>query len=218
MKDVLFALIASGLGLALCFFGYRLARVLIPLWGFFVGFSIGAAGTSDAFNNAFLGTTMGIVVGLFVGLLFALLAYFFYSLAVVLFMASLGYWIGTSIVLFFGLDKGFLSATIGIVVGAILGIIALFTNMPKLFLIVGTSIAGSVAVFGGVLVLFNKIQLDAFSYAAASEAISASWLLSLPALALMIVAIIFQLRTNPNYTLEEWGTITGPKNVDSTLE
>lgn len=218
MKEIIFALIAGGLGLALVFYGYRLARVLIPLWGLFVGFSIGAAGVSDAFNNAFLGTTMGIVVGLFVGLLFALLAYFFYSLAVVLFMASLGYWIGTSIVLFFGFDKGFLSATVGIVIGAVLGIIALFTNAPKYFLIFATAVAGATAILGGLLVLFNKMELDAFSYAAASQQIEQSWLLMVVALVLSVAGAIFQINTNPDYTIQEWGTVTGPKNIDSTLE
>ncbi|MFO0882180.1 MAG: hypothetical protein U0491_01910 [Candidatus Saccharimonadales bacterium] len=115
MKEVFFALISVLLGVALTFGGYRLARIIIPLWGFFAGFILGASGTSDALNSSFIGTTLGIVVGFFVGLLFALLAYFFFSLAVILFTASLGYWLGTSIVLFFGFNKGFISATIGIV-------------------------------------------------------------------------------------------------------
>lgn len=218
MKDLLFALIAMLLGASLCLAGYRLARFLIPLWGLLAGFLLGASAMADALNNGFIGTTMGIVVGLIVGVVFALLAYFFFSLAVILYTAGLGYWLGTSMVLFLGFDKGFLSATIGIIVGAIFGLFALFGNLTKYFLIVVTSFGGAVIVFGGFLLLLNKIQLDAFSYASASELVSQSWFLSLLAVAAGLFGMIIQLSTNRDYTLETWGTVTGPKKVESKVE
>ena len=76
MKELLFALIAGGLGVVLLLFGYRLARILIPLWGFFAGFTIGAAAGADAFGATFVGTTTGIVIGLVVGIVFAVLVAF----------------------------------------------------------------------------------------------------------------------------------------------
>lgn len=219
MKDLIFAILAAGLGAALVFAGYRLARVIIPLWGFFAGFVLGAAGVSDALNNGFIGTTMGIIVGLIVGLVFALLAYFFFSLAVVLFSASLGYWLGTSLILFLGFNKGFLSAAVGIALGAVVGIIALFGNFPKYYLIITTSIGGAVAVLGGIMLLFNKIELDAFNYAAVSQEVSTSWFWLILAIVLAGVGIVFQVKSNPNYTIEEWGTITtSPKKVSAKVE
>ena len=221
VKEVIFALFAGLLGLALCFAGYRLARILIPLWGLLAGFTLGAAGVSDALNNSFIGTTMGIVVGVIVGLVFALLAYFFFSLAVILFTASLGYWIGTSLVLFLGFDKGFLSAVVGIVLGAIFGFFALFGNLTKYYLIVSTAIGGAVVVLGGFLLLFNKIELDAFNYAAVSQTVANSWLSLGLALVLAAVGLVFQIKSNPNYTLEEWGTLNAgpaPKKVESKVE
>lgn len=221
MKEAFFAIISVLLGLALTFGGYRLARVIIPLWGFFAGFTLGASGTSDALNSTFIGTTLGIVVGFFVGLLFALLAYFFFSLAIILFTASLGYWLGTSIVLFFGFNKGFLSATVGIILGIVFGLVALFGNFTKYYLMIVTAFGGAVVAFGGVLLLFNKIDLDAFNYAAASQAVSGSWFLALAALAVGVVGLVFQLRTNQDYQLEEWGALsapTAPKKVSSTVE
>lgn len=218
MKDVFFALVSMLLGFALCFGGYRLARIIIPLWGLLAGFMLGASGVSDALNNGFIGTTLGIVVGLVVGLLFALLAYFFFSLAVILFSASLGYWLGTSMILLLGLDKGFLSATVGIIIGIVFGLVALFGNITKYFLIVATALGGAVVLFGGVLLLFNKIQLDAFSYAAASQAVNQSWFLSLLALLLGIIGIVFQVQTNKTYVIEQWGVIEPPKKVDAKVE
>lgn len=221
MKEVFFALISVLLGVALTFGGYRLARIIIPLWGFFAGFTLGASGTSDALNSSFIGTTLGIVVGFFVGLLFALLAYFFFSLAIILFTASLGYWLGTSIILFFGFNKGFLSATVGIVLGIVFGLVALFGNFTKYYLMIVTAFGGAVVAFGGVLLLFNKIELDAFNYAAASQAVSSSWFLALAALVVGVVGLVFQVRTNQDYELEQWGALNAPaapKKVESKVE
>lgn len=219
MKELIFALISGIVGVTLLFAGYRLARILIPLWGLLAGFALGAAGVSDAMNNSFLGTTLGIVVGICVGLLFALLSYFFFSLAVVLFSASLGYWLGTSLVLFLGFNKGFLSAAVGIALGAVVGVVALFGNFPKYYLIIASSIAGSVAIAGAFMLLTNKIELDAYSYAQASKAVTSSWLWSLIVLVMSVIGIGVQIKTDTQYELEQWGMLSQePKKVDSTVE
>ncbi len=206
MKELLFALIAGGLGAVLLFAGYRFGRIIIPLWGLFAGFSLGASAASDALGGAFIGTTVGIAVGLAVGLVFALFAYFFYSLAVVLLGATIGYWIGSGFITMLGLNKGFLSALVGITIGAVFCLAALLLNAPKYFLITITSLGGAVAIVGGVLILLNKIQLDAFNYNATTDVISNSWLWLTTAVLLFIVGLIAQIKSNPNYTLEEWGT------------
>ena len=220
MKELLFALIAGGLGAVLLFAGYRFGRVIIPLWGLFAGFALGASAASDALGDKFIGTTVGIIVGLVLGLVFALFAYFFYSLAVVLLGATIGYWIGSGFVSMLGFSKGFLAAVIGIAVGAIFCVAALVLNAPKYFLIATTSIGGAVAIIGGVLVLLNKIELDAFDYNTAAQTInnSAFWLAI--TLALFVVGLIFQIKSNPNYTLEAWGSFNDkpePKKVKAEV-
>lgn len=221
MKELLFALIAGGLGAVLLLAGYRFGRVIIPLWGLFAGFALGASAATDALGGAFIGTTVGIVLGLVVGLVFAVFSYFFYSLAVVLLGATVGYWIGSGFISLLGFNKGFLAAVVGITVGIVFGIAALVLNAPKYFLIVITSIGGSVAIVGGVLLLLNKIELTAFDYntAASTIANSAFWLAVSGAL--IVVGIIAQVKSNPDYTLEAWGTLAqpqAPKKVESKVE
>jgi len=122
-------------------------------------------------------------------------------------------------VLFLGFNKGFLSAIVGIVLGAIVGLIALFSNMPKYFLIAVSSIGGAVAVLGAVMLLLNKIQLDAFNYAAVSQTVTGSWFWLILAVLLAGVGMVYQVKANPEYTLEEWGTMTTPpKKVSSKVE
>jgi hypothetical protein len=213
MKEVIFAIVAGGIGLSLLFLGYKLARFLIPIWAFFAGFSLGAAGVADATNNSFLGTTMGIVIGLVIGSMFALLSYFFYSLAIVLLGANLGYFLGTSFVVMLGLDKGFVSATVGIVAGIIFALLTISLNLAKYLLIGLTSMAGSVVTIGGVMLLFNQIELSAFDYTTTKVAITNSVIWNISFITLLLLGIAVQYLTNKNYVLEQWTTSYGaPKN------
>jgi hypothetical protein len=209
MKEVLFALLAGGIGLLLLSAGYRFARILIPIWAFFAGFSVGAAVFADAANAGFVATTLGWVIGLIVGLVFALFSYFFYSLAVVLLGATTGYWIGTAFMSWIGFNKGFLSAVVGISLGVVFALATIGFNAAKYLLIVLTSIAGSTAIIGGILVLFNKIELSAFDYTTASNAISNSVLWSIALFVLITIGVVIQTITTADYTLDDWTTEYG---------
>jgi Domain of unknown function (DUF4203) len=211
VKELLFALIAVGLGTVLLFAGYRLARIILPLWGLFAGFTLGASAASDAFSNEFIGTTIGIIVGLIVGLVFALFAYFFYSLAVVLLGGTIGYWIGSGFITLLGFNKGFLAAALGIFVGVIFAVVALVMNAPKYFLIGASALGGAVAIIGGIMLLLNKIELSAFNYAAASTVISDSWLWLTVTAVVAVIGAVSQIKSNPDYEFAAWGTMAEPQ-------
>lgn len=217
--DILFGVISIGLGALLLFSGYLLARILLPLWGFFAGFTIGAAGAADAFNTAFIGTTMGIVVGLIVGLVFALCAYFFYSLAVVLLGASLGYWVGTGLLSLIGIDKGFISALIGITLGIVFAIATISFNAAKYLLIALTSFAGSLAITKGLLLAFGKIERTSLDYITNVQTIENNtfWLIAL--VILFIIGLIVQIKTTKKTTLDSWTTAYGaPKQSTNSYK
>src|SRR6478609_11494068 len=61
-------------GSILAFSGYRFFIFLLPIWGFFWGFGLGAQSIQALFGNGFLSDITSWVVGFFVGLLFAVLA------------------------------------------------------------------------------------------------------------------------------------------------
>jgi len=204
---ILFALLILLAGVALLARGYRFARILIPLWGFIAGLSIGGAIIADMDSAPFLGTVLGILVGLVLGAIFALLAYLYYAAAVVILAAAAGYWAGSSFITLLGFDAGFLSAAVGLLAGIAVAVAAILSNAPKYVLIFLTAMAGAMAVVGGVLLLFNQIPLDSFSYAAVNQALSVSFVWTIVAVASMIAGIVFQVRTTENYTLEAW--ITG---------
>src|SRR5512137_376225 len=94
--DSFFAVMCGGMiallfGLVLAFAGYRLFLVLLPIWGFFFGFGLGAQSIQALFGEAFLATITSWVVGFIVAAVFAILAYLFYVAAVAIASFSLGY-------------------------------------------------------------------------------------------------------------------------------
>ena len=75
LEGLLLGALAIGIGLAFAFWGFRVFLVLLPIWGFFAGFLLGANGVQYIFGEAFLATATGWVVGFLLGLLFAVLSY-----------------------------------------------------------------------------------------------------------------------------------------------
>jgi hypothetical protein len=83
---ILFAFASLAVGLLCATLGARLAKTLLPLFGFFAGIMVGFTGVQAVFGTGVLSTTMAVFVSFVVGLLLALLSYLFFDLAVSLLM------------------------------------------------------------------------------------------------------------------------------------
>lgn len=205
MKEILIALVTGSLGLLLVFAGYKFARILLPIWGFVSGFIAGSAIVADVTGTGFLATLTGFFVGLVVGVVFGLLAYLYYYAAVVILGGMLGYWIGSGVLGWFGLDTGFLTALAGLIVGVLFAVAFIFTNAPKIFLITASSFVGAVIAVGAVMLLFQVIPLEWFNYTTARVAIANSFWWTTVTFALAVIGMAFQMMTNHQEELEMWG-------------
>lgn len=203
--DILLGILTGLLGLVLCFAGYQFARFLIPLWGLFAGFTVGASAVASITNEGFVGTTLGIIAGVVTGLLFAVFAYFFFALAVVLLGASVGYWLGVGFMGIFGLEDGFVAAVLGLVLGALFAVIAIIFNWPKYFLIIITALGGAVAIVGGILLVINQLDPSVFSLRTVGVAVTNSWFWSILVVALSAIGIASQAVTSRQLELQTWG-------------
>jgi hypothetical protein len=149
------ATIALLFGLVVAFGGYRLFLVLLPIWGFFAGFFLGAQTIAYLFNAGLFATVTGWVVGFFVGLLFAILSYLFYFIAVGIISFSLGYGATVGILGWIGLEGGFLLWLIAVVVGIVVALAVYALNLQKYAIIVATAVGGTGVIIYTLLVLFN---------------------------------------------------------------
>lgn len=149
------ATVALLFGLVLVFGGYRLFLLILPIWGFFAGFVLGAQTIDYLFDVGLFATVTGWVVGFFVGLIFAVLSYLFYLFAVGVVSFSLGYGATIGILAWIGLDPGFLLWLIAVVVGIALVFVVYRFNLQKYAIIVATAVGGTGVIIYTLLVLFN---------------------------------------------------------------
>jgi hypothetical protein len=160
--DSFFAVMCGGMiallfGLVLAFAGYRLFLVLLPIWGFFFGFALGAQSIQALFGEAFLATITSWAVGFIVAVVFAVLAYLFYIAAVGIVSFSLGYsaTIGLLTALGLPLLGGFIAWLIAVVVGVALAFVVLRFNIQKLVIEFATAFLGAGAIVGVFVLLFG---------------------------------------------------------------
>ena len=195
-------LIVSIFGALMCFFGYRLFIILLPLWGFFFGLTLGAQSMQALFGTGFLSTVTSWVVGFVVALIFAGLSYLFYAAAVAIIAGSLGYAVAVGVLLAIGMQMGFLVWLIGIVVAVIFAVVTMVLNIQKWVVIIATSLAGSAVVFGAYFALFNPFPnlienpIKAF--------LNASPFFLIVSLLLAAAGIVFQFRSTRSYTVESY--------------
>ncbi len=172
---LLFAFLAIVIGLAFTFIGYRFFKFLLPIWAFFVGISTGMTAMDNLFNSTFLGVSSGLILGLILGIVFALLAYFVYALAIVLFGGYLGYMLLQGLFLMIGWESGLIPFMVSIGAGVVLALLFAKWSVPRLVIVIGTALGGSMTIISGVLALFGKVNPDYSVLAQTNAVMDQSW-------------------------------------------
>lgn len=152
MSDFWLGILALFAGLLFCFRGRIALRVVISVWGGFVGFQLGAVLVSAATGQPPFGEWAGWVAAIVGALLFAALAYTFYSIAVIIGAGSVGLGLGSAAATGLGASEG-LALVVGLVVGIGLAILALMTGLPDLLLILISALGGAAAIISGAVLL-----------------------------------------------------------------
>ena len=193
MADILLGLLAIIAGGAMLLAGQFVLRLVIPIWGFFAGFAFGAGLVADLADERFLGTVLGWVLGLIFAVVFAVLAYLYYYVAIILAMAAFGFAIGSGLVVAIGIDWNWVAVLVGTVVGAVLGLVSVFIDMPAIVLVVFSSFAGAVGVVGGLMLLVGSLNSADFTRGDFTDTVENGWAWSLLLLALALVGILIQV-------------------------
>jgi hypothetical protein len=172
-------LISLLFGLALVFLGYRLLWIILPIWGFFFGFALGAQTLQALFGIGFLATIASWIVGFFVGALFAVGSYLFYMVAVALLAGSFGYALGVGLLTAIGLDFGFIVWLVGIVAAVAVAAAVLYFNIQKYAVILITALGGTGAIVYTLLAAFGNLSPVELMFAPVLMALQDSfwWLL-----------------------------------------
>ena len=213
--DSFFAVMCGGLigllfGLAMTFAGYRLFLVLLPIWGFFFGFGLGAqAIMAISPNDAFLATITSWVVGFIVALVFAALAYLFYIAAVAIVSFSLGYsaTIGLLTALGLPLAGGLIAWLIAVVVGVALAVVVLRFNIQKIVIELATAFLGAGTIVGVFVLLFGgpaaQVMQNPVKYVLANSPL---WLIVFVVLG--VLGWVAQIRNDRRFEVSTYNRLT----------
>jgi uncharacterized protein DUF4203 len=202
-QTILISLIAILLGLALTLGGYRFFIILLPIWGFFAGFSAAASAISGLSDTNFLTTVFSWVIGLLIGLLFAALAYLFYYAAIIILGATVGYYLGIGFMTWIGFKLGFIAVLVGLILAVIFAFGVWYLKVPKLLIIILTSLAGAASLLAGVFLAFGTIPLADLQWGAVGAVVRQSWWWTLVFLALAGIGVAAQwVMTSAQYTLD----------------
>ena len=202
------ATIALLFGLAVVFLGYRLFLFLLPIWGFFAGFVLGAQTVAFLFNTGLFATVTGWVVGFFVGLLFAVLSYLFYFIAVGIVSFSLGYGVTVGLLAWLGLDTGFLVWLIAVVVGVLVAYVVYRFNLQKYAIIVATAVGGTGIIIYTMLVIFDNTLVIKLLENPVKYTLETSFWWSLFFLVVAGFGIVGQIRANRSFEADAYNRLS----------
>ncbi len=195
-------LLALVLGIAFCCSGYRAFRSLIALWGFFAGFLLTVQAIGEYAGTHLLISALELIIALIVGLVLAGLAYSLYVAAVIILSASVGFWIGSGLMM---ATSGYSNHSVpvvvaGIIFALVMAMLTLTLNLAKLLIVISTSLGGASMIIAGVLLLLGKISLnDALAWNMLVTIITGSQQWSMLWLVITMVGILVQLSSTQRY-------------------
>jgi hypothetical protein len=212
VQDVIVGLLALAVGALFCFRGYLALRVVIPIWGAFAGFVFGAGLVDSITGDGFLGSVLGWGVGVAVAIVFALIAYLYYEIAVIIGMSAIGFTLGVTVMAAIGVTWSWVIILVGVVSAVMLALVAIIADVPMMLLTILTATAGATTIITGVMLLVGTLSTDDFEVGATTQTIDDAWWWYVSYVVLVIAGIVAQVRDQERLrqTLREnWQTSGG---------
>ncbi len=207
MDTVVVGIIAVLIGALLCFRGYVTMRLIISLFGAFVGFLLGAGLVAGVTDSGFGQLALSWLVGIVGAVIFGVLAYFSYQIAVVIGLAGIGFTIGTTVMAAIGVGSPVATVAVGLLAGALLAVIAIMTDLPAVLLVVLTALAGASITVAGVMVIAGTIGINRLTAEGVGAEMSRGWWWYVLYGGLALLGIIAQLRSRgPRTMRQQWGS------------
>lgn len=197
----------------LMFGGYRFFLFLLPIWGFFAGFGIGAQAVQALFGGGLFATATSWVVGFVVALLFALAAYFFYAAAVAIAAGTLGYLLGVGIMDLFGLNGlSFITFVVALVLAVAAVVVTFRFNLQKYVIIAVTAIGGAAMAVGTLLLGVPFAEAGITLLRLAEHPVRLLWqtspFMAIVFVVLAIAGIAVQIQANRRFEVETYNRMT----------
>lgn len=207
MNEIILGCIAVVVGALFCFRGYLTMRLVIPIWGAFVGFSVGAGAVAAITGDNLLAGAASWITGLVVAIVFSTLAYLYYEISVAVAMGGIGFMLGSSLMVALNVEWTWLIVLVGVLAALALGVVAIVADLPMIILTVLTATAGATAVVAGLMLLVGTVtaeNLDRADVVAIIHDEPAWWILYGLTAVLGIIAQTRMMRSLKHSLREQW--------------
>jgi hypothetical protein len=195
---VVVGLAALVLGLAICFYGFKLFPYVVPVGAFLAGSALGAEIASAVLGIPPLSTVPSMLVAGSVGLIFAALSHAYYHWTIIAVAAVVGFVLGS--VWLTGTGHAALGLPGGAALAVAFTLVAVLVNLPRVLVVSVTAATGGLLALGGTLLVSGRIGVDRKALLTALDA-PTLWVLVWVAIAAL--GAFVQWRTAPR------GTATG---------
>jgi len=197
LEAIVLGIFAILIGLAFVFAGFRFFLILLPIWGFFAGFVLGADIVTQLFGQGFLATTTSWVIGFVFAVVCAVLSYLYYWFAVIFLGASAGYALGIGLMAWLGLHDGFFVFLVGLVFAVILALAFIVLRVPKYLVLVATAFGGAFAALTGVALILGRVPLADMANGIVGSFVhdSLSWIWVVAAIVLGVAGLVYQMQS-----------------------
>lgn len=152
--------IEIGLGLVFCFLGQSAARVVLGLWGAVIGYFVGSllyVAVYQWLGGGWIAAVPDWVFSIGMALLLAWSAFAFYAMGVLLSMGALGWFFGQALAQGLHLPV-WLAFALSLLLAAGLVMAGWTMNLPRLLLILVTSVVGAGGIIDGVQLIMGNRQ------------------------------------------------------------
>lgn len=192
--DILIGILVGVIGLTLVFSGLRVFFFMLPIVGMVTGFFLGATLITNWLGDGFLSTVTGWIVGLVIGVLFAIISYMWWYIGALMAAGASGALLFSGLFSAFGVNSGVV-LTILAIVGALVFIFgALMLNLPVYVVLVNTAIIGAYMVIGGLMLIFNRKDVEDFDWGVAYSMVQDSWFWWIVLVVLAAAGIFSQMK------------------------
>jgi len=165
MSDWVAGLLAIVVGAVFCYQGYIAMRIVIAIWGALVGFALGASIGAD--DGGILANALSWMLAILLALVFAAIAYLYYAVSIALAMGSIGFTLGASLLVAFGVSWNWLIVLAGLALGIALAIVAIVGDLSSILLIVLSAMAWASAIVAGLMLLTGQLDSEQITRTAA---------------------------------------------------
>ena len=159
--NILLGIVAIVVGALIAAYGARGFYLLLPLFGFVVGFLLGAQVIAALVGDGVFATVLSWVVGFIVAVGFAALAGLWWWAAVLILFAVVGFDIGSGLLIAIGVDPGLLTWLAGVVVAIAFAVVAIVADAATLLVVAVTALGGAAYAVAGLFLVFGQITTEA---------------------------------------------------------